>query len=59
MPSRGKQRSAAQQSPVTIRMSEDERKALDAVAAKQGVPISFVLREAVRPVLQPHMGQST
>lgn len=43
---------------MTIRMSKDERKALDAVAAQQGVPISFVLREAVRPVLQPHMDKS-
>lgn len=51
-------RSPARQSPVTLRISNEERVALDILAAMKGVPISEVIREAVRPVLQPHMEPS-
>jgi uncharacterized protein (DUF1778 family) len=58
MPSNGKTRSAAQASPVNVRMSVEERAALDKAAAERGIPISAVIRDALRPAIAPHMEQS-
>ena len=48
-------RSYEQSQVMTIRVSPQERAALHRVASERGVAISTVIREAVRPVLQPHM----
>ena len=48
-------RSASQQSPVTVRMSAEERAALDQLCEVQGMAISQVMREALRPHIEPHL----
>lgn len=50
-------RSQEQSAYFQMRLSPQERAALDRVASERGVAISAVIREAVRPVLQPHIEQ--
>jgi len=48
-------RSPERQSPITFRMSAEERAALDALTAAEGCDMSTVMREALRPRLEPFL----
>ena len=50
-------RSQEQSAVINVRLSPQERAALDLVAHVRGVAVSKVIREAVRPVILPHLEQ--